>query len=141
MTNITSFSNITRSEGDPKVLRSGPSSRGVPDSLAKGLGWFSLGLAPATSGLRPGRTQRAPEGGADVDDATAGEEFLEPMERDAVHREGQAALRPLEAEHEDGEHGAVEEQHEGREEGRADEEGGGGREVRHDFPCRWLGDA
>jgi hypothetical protein len=47
MTNISSIaslSNITRSEGDPKVLRSGPSSRGVPDSLAKGLGWFSLAL-------------------------------------------------------------------------------------------------
>ncbi|MEE7456019.1 hypothetical protein MPAR168_13105 [Methylorubrum populi] len=47
MTNISSLaslSNITRSEGDPKVLRSGPSSRGVPDSVAKGLGWFSLAL-------------------------------------------------------------------------------------------------
>lgn len=47
MTNIASLanlSNITRSAGDPKVLRSGPSSRGVPDSLAKGLGWFSIAL-------------------------------------------------------------------------------------------------
>ncbi|KZC01588.1 hypothetical protein ABID82_006241 [Methylobacterium sp. PvP062] len=58
MTNITSFSNITRSEGDPKVLRSGPSSRGVPDSLAKGLGWFSLGLG-LTELLAPGRITRA----------------------------------------------------------------------------------
>lgn len=47
MTNIASITNlshIARSEGDPKILRSGPSSRGVPDVLAKGLGWFSLGL-------------------------------------------------------------------------------------------------
>jgi len=44
ISSLASLSNITRSEGDPKVLRSGPSSRGVPDSLAKGLGWFSLGL-------------------------------------------------------------------------------------------------
>ncbi|ACB28178.1 hypothetical protein [Methylobacterium radiotolerans] len=58
MTNITSFSNITRSEGDPKVLRSGPSSRSVPDSLAKGLGWFSLGLG-LTELLAPGRITRA----------------------------------------------------------------------------------
>jgi len=47
MTNIASFarlSHITRSEGDPKVLQSGPSSSGVPDGLARALGWFSLGL-------------------------------------------------------------------------------------------------
>jgi hypothetical protein len=61
MTNISSLaslSNITRSEGDPKVLRSGPSSRGVPDSLAKGLGWFSLGLG-LTELLAPRRITRA----------------------------------------------------------------------------------
>lgn len=47
MMNISSMpglSNIARSEGDPKVIHSGPSSRGIPDSLGKGLGWFSLGL-------------------------------------------------------------------------------------------------
>jgi hypothetical protein len=44
ISNLASLSNITRSEGDPKVLRSGPSSSGVPDGLAKALGWFSLGL-------------------------------------------------------------------------------------------------
>jgi hypothetical protein len=38
------MSNIVRSEGDPKVVHSGPSSMGTSDSLAKGLGWFSLGL-------------------------------------------------------------------------------------------------
>ncbi|MFG7490783.1 hypothetical protein D8770_24055 [Methylobacterium sp. DB1607] len=61
MTNISSLaslSNITRSEGDPKVIRSGPSSRGVPDSLAKGLGWFSLGLG-LTQLLAPQRITRA----------------------------------------------------------------------------------
>lgn len=61
MTNISSLaslSNITRSEGDPKVLRSGPSSRGVPDSLAKGLGWFSLALG-LTELFAPHRITRA----------------------------------------------------------------------------------
>lgn len=38
------MSNIVRSEGDPKVVRSGPSSLTGPDRLGKALGWFSLGL-------------------------------------------------------------------------------------------------
>ncbi|GEL43456.1 hypothetical protein MEX01_40470 [Methylorubrum extorquens] len=61
MTNISllpGLSNIARSEGDPKVLRSGPSSRGIPDSLAKGLGWFSLGLG-LTELLAPRRITSA----------------------------------------------------------------------------------
>jgi len=41
---MTKMSDMARSEGDPKVLRSGPSSLGAPDRLAKALGWFSLGL-------------------------------------------------------------------------------------------------
>lgn len=41
------LSNIVRSEGDPKVLRSGPSSRGGSDELARALGWFSIGLGLA----------------------------------------------------------------------------------------------
>lgn len=41
------LSNIARSEGDPKVLRSGPGSRGGADELARALGWFSLGLGLA----------------------------------------------------------------------------------------------
>ncbi|EWY42604.1 hypothetical protein N825_01610 [Skermanella stibiiresistens SB22] len=41
------LSNIARSEGDPKVIRSGPSSLGSSDRLAKGLGWFSIGLGLA----------------------------------------------------------------------------------------------
>jgi hypothetical protein len=38
------FRNIVRSEGDPRILRSGPSSMGTSDKLARGLGWFSIGL-------------------------------------------------------------------------------------------------
>jgi len=60
MTNISllpGLPNIARSEGDPKVLRSGPSSRGIPDSIAKGLGWFSLGLG-LTELLAPMRITR-----------------------------------------------------------------------------------
>lgn len=58
ISSITGLSNVTRSEGDPKVLHSGPSSRGIPDSLAKGLGWFSLGLG-LTELLAPQRITRA----------------------------------------------------------------------------------
>lgn len=61
MTHISSFtslSNITRSEGDPKVLQSGPSSSGVPDSLARALGWFSIGLG-LTELLAPRRITNA----------------------------------------------------------------------------------
>ncbi|MCR0984934.1 hypothetical protein [Roseomonas populi] len=38
------LSGIARSKGDPKVLRTGPSSLGGADRLARGLGWFSIGL-------------------------------------------------------------------------------------------------
>lgn len=38
------FSNITRSEGDPRVLSTGPSSLGNADRLSRALGWFSIGL-------------------------------------------------------------------------------------------------
>ena len=41
------LSNIARSEGDPKVLRPGPSSRRGADELARALGWFSIGLGLA----------------------------------------------------------------------------------------------
>jgi hypothetical protein len=55
---MTYISNIARSEGDPKVLRSGPSSLGASDQLAKALGWFSLGLG-LTELLAPGHITRA----------------------------------------------------------------------------------
>jgi len=54
---MTYLSNIARSEGDPKVLRSGPSSLGTSDRLAKALGWFSLGLG-LTELLAPGHITR-----------------------------------------------------------------------------------
>lgn len=38
------LSRLTRNEGDPKILSSGPRSREATDELARGLGWFSLGL-------------------------------------------------------------------------------------------------
>ncbi|KQR69406.1 hypothetical protein [Rhizobium sp. Leaf341] len=38
------FSRLTRNEGDPKILSSGPRSRDTTDELTRGLGWFSLGL-------------------------------------------------------------------------------------------------
>jgi hypothetical protein len=44
MTYISRLSDITRSKGDPKILRTGPSSLGSADRLARGLGWFSIGL-------------------------------------------------------------------------------------------------
>jgi hypothetical protein len=52
------LSNIARSEGDPKVLQSGPSSMGAADRLARALGWFSIGLGLAEL-IAPGRLTRA----------------------------------------------------------------------------------
>jgi len=48
MTYLSNLSHqIARSEGDPKLLQTGPSSAGASDKLAKALGWFSLGLGIA----------------------------------------------------------------------------------------------
>jgi hypothetical protein len=41
---MTYISNFVRSKGDPKILRSGPSSLSGSDRLGRALGWFSLGL-------------------------------------------------------------------------------------------------
>jgi len=41
---VNFLSNITRSQGDPKIFSTGPSSLGSSDRLAKALGWFSIGL-------------------------------------------------------------------------------------------------
>ena len=38
------LANMTRKKGDPKILRTGPSSLGAADHLARALGWFSIGL-------------------------------------------------------------------------------------------------
>jgi len=52
------MSNIARSEGDPKVIRTGPSSMDSTDRLARALGWFSIGLG-AVELMAPGRITRA----------------------------------------------------------------------------------
>ena len=54
---MTYISNIARSPGDPKVLRSGPSSLGASDRLGRALGWFSVGLGLVEL-LAPGRITR-----------------------------------------------------------------------------------
>src|SRR3954468_9047667 len=51
-------SNVTRAQGDPKVLRTGPSSFGASDRIARNLGWFSLGLG-ALEIFAPERITRA----------------------------------------------------------------------------------
>jgi len=38
------LTNMSRSDGDPRIIRSGPSSLGSSDRLARNLGWFSIGL-------------------------------------------------------------------------------------------------
>jgi hypothetical protein len=52
------ISSIARSEGDPRVLHAGPSSLGGVDRLARGLGWFSVGLGLAEL-IAPARITRA----------------------------------------------------------------------------------
>ena len=52
------ISNVARSQGDPKVISTGPSSFGASDRLARNLGWFSLGLG-ALEILAPERITRA----------------------------------------------------------------------------------
>jgi hypothetical protein len=44
---MTHLTKIARSPGDPRVLRSGRSSRVASDELARGLGWFGIGLGVA----------------------------------------------------------------------------------------------
>jgi hypothetical protein len=44
---MASIANLVRSEGDPKILESGPSSVYLEDRVAKSLGWFSIGLGLA----------------------------------------------------------------------------------------------
>ena len=55
---MTYLSNITRPEGDPKVLQSGRSSLGLPDQLGRALGWFSIALG-VTELLAPRRFTQA----------------------------------------------------------------------------------
>lgn len=55
---MTYVSNIARYEGDPRVLRTGPSSMSAVDRLARFLGWFSIGLGLMEI-VAPGRLTRA----------------------------------------------------------------------------------
>src|SRR5437763_8553854 len=41
------LSTITRSAGDPTIVRTGTTSSGAAERIAKGLGWFSIGLGLA----------------------------------------------------------------------------------------------
>jgi hypothetical protein len=41
---MTSVSNLVRHEGDPRVVKTGPSSLSSLDTMARLLGWFSIGL-------------------------------------------------------------------------------------------------
>lgn len=49
---------IARSEGDPKIISTGPSSLGIPDRLGRALGWFSFGLGLAEL-IAPAQLTRA----------------------------------------------------------------------------------
>jgi hypothetical protein len=55
---LTNLSGVARSEGDPRVEQKGPSSLTTADRLARGLGWFSIGLGIAEL-VAPGRIARA----------------------------------------------------------------------------------
>lgn len=55
---FTNLSGIARSKGDPRVQRKGPSSRSGAERLARGLGWFSVGLGIVEL-VAPGQLARA----------------------------------------------------------------------------------
>lgn len=52
------LSNLVRSAGDPKIIRSGPSPQTPADRLARALGWFSIGIG-AVELFAPHRITRA----------------------------------------------------------------------------------
>jgi hypothetical protein len=52
------LANSLRSEGDPRIIQSGPGSLTAADNLARGLGWFSIGLGLAEL-FAAGRMARA----------------------------------------------------------------------------------
>jgi hypothetical protein len=57
MTLLSNIADIARWKGDPKVLSTGPGSRGAAGELAWALGWFSLALG-ALELAAPGRITR-----------------------------------------------------------------------------------
>lgn len=58
MSLTTQLSRIARAPGDPRVIWSGPSAVPAADRLAKGLGWFGIGLGLVQL-LAPRRVTRA----------------------------------------------------------------------------------
>jgi hypothetical protein len=54
---LTNLTHIARSQGDPRIMREGPSSLTGPDRLARALGWFSIGLGIAEL-VAPGQLAR-----------------------------------------------------------------------------------
>lgn len=54
---FTNLSGIARSQGDPRVQRKGRSTLTSADKLARGLGWFSIGLGIVEL-VAPGRIAR-----------------------------------------------------------------------------------
>jgi hypothetical protein len=54
---LTIVTQIARSQGDPQIVRKGPSSLTVSDRLAYALGWFSIGLCDIEL-VAPGRLAR-----------------------------------------------------------------------------------
>lgn len=54
---LANVTQIARSKGDPRIMRSGPSSLTGPDRLARALGWFSIGLGVIEI-VAPGRIAR-----------------------------------------------------------------------------------
>jgi hypothetical protein len=54
---LTNITNIARSKGDPRIVRTGPSSLTNADRLARGLGWFSIALG-VTELVAAGRIAR-----------------------------------------------------------------------------------
>jgi hypothetical protein len=54
---LANVTRLARSEGDPRIRRSGRSSLTGPDRLARALGWFSIGLGIAEL-VAPGRIAR-----------------------------------------------------------------------------------
>jgi hypothetical protein len=57
---MTYIANLTRPEGDPKILQTGPSSLTASDKMARALGWFSIGLGlTELFALAPSRARSA----------------------------------------------------------------------------------
>ena len=50
---LNRISNLARSQGDPKVVSTGPSSLPTEDRIARALGWFSIGLGITELAMAP----------------------------------------------------------------------------------------